>query len=566
MVQNRFIPILAVLAAVFSSTAISCGGKTSPGTASAPGAVSPADKDPFGKYPEPVTFTTGLEVSPNEEWPPGDSPLNNQYIRHIEEQLNIKVDVVWTASSADYRQKVNLAISSNSLPDGLVANDSQLNQMVKSGQLADLSQAYNDFASDTMRRLIDSSGGKALENGSFHGELYGLTSTSDGDFEFLWIRKDWMDKLGLAAPKSMADLKAIAKAFVEKDPGGNGPGRTIGISGPQNGGYLYSTFLTSGTNVYGFEPLFEAFNAYPGWWLRDASGNPVYGSITGETRAALQELAAWYREGLIDPEMGIRQDSTEAVISGRSGMFSGGWWMGYYMLPDVIKNNPQANFQCYAVPVDSRGVYRPRASSASYMYAVVNKNYAHPEAVIKLNNLLIRDESQFDQRNGSIGNFPMRIAFGMLDEGTRTLNAMRDVLSGAAAINDYTEEDFRIYKLLRKDLEKIRLVKKEPFDNMDIAYWDPAADMTAWQRSYSIMVGWAALADSKIEKVFSLTHSMTPVMESRWSNLKALEDETFMRIIMGQAPIESFDQFVKDWKAQGGERITGEVKELTASK
>ena len=44
-----------------------------------------------------------------------------------------------------------------------------------------------------------------------------------------------MDKLELAAPKSIADLKAIAKAFVEKDPGGNGSGKTIGISGPQNG-------------------------------------------------------------------------------------------------------------------------------------------------------------------------------------------------------------------------------------------------------------------------------------------------------------------------------------------
>lgn len=555
------------LVCVFALALSGCNGRPAAG-ASAPAASASAavDKDPFGKYPEPITFTIGLEVSPSEQWPEGDSPSSNQYTRYIEEQLNIKTEVVWTASNADFRQKTNLAISSNSLPDGLVVNDTQLNQMVKSNQLADLTGAYNDFASDTMRQLIDSSGGKAVENGSFNGKLYGLTSTSDGDFEFMWIRKDWMDKLGLEAPKSIADLKAVAKAFVEKDPGGNGPGKTIGLSGPQNGGYLYSTFLTSGTNVYGFEPLFEGFNSYPGWWLKDASGDPVYGSITGETRTALGELASWYKEGLIDPEMGIRQDSTEAVISGRSGMFSGGWWMGYYMLPDVIKNNPQANFQCYAVPEDSGGVYRPRASSASYMYAVANKNYAHPEVVIKLNNLLIREESKFDQNKGAIGNFPMRIAFGMLDEGTKTLHALRDVLSGTKTISDYSEDEFRLYKLLRNDLEKIKLVKTEPYANMDIAYWNPAADMTAWQRSYSIMVGWAALADSRIEKVFSLTHSMSSTMESRWANLKALEDEAFMKIIMGQAPLESFDQFVKDWKAQGGDRITAEVKEFAASK
>jgi putative aldouronate transport system substrate-binding protein len=540
-----------------------CGGR---GSGEHAESAAAGDGDPFGKYSEPVVLTTGLSVDPNEEWPAEDSPVHNQYTRHIEEQINVKVDVSWTASSSDYAQKVNLAISSNSLPDALVVNDMQFNQMVKSGQLADLAQAYNDYASDTMRRMIASSGGKAVENVSYNGKMYGLTSTSDGDFELIWIRKDWMDKLGLSAPKSIDDLRNIAKAFVEKDPGGNGPGKTIGISGPENGGFMYSTFLTSGTNIYGFEPLFSAFGSYPGWWIKDTSGKAAYGSILPETRTALAELARWYKEGLIDPEMGIRQFSAEAVIGGRSGIFSGGWWMGYAMLPDVIRNNPQANFQCYAVPAGTDGIYRPRASSASYTYVVVNKNYAHPEAAIKINNLLIRDESSFDFRKGSIGNFPLRIAMGMLDECSFTLQAFRDILAGRKTIEDFSDEEFRLYKLLKNDLEKIRLVKTEPYDSVDISAWNPAADMSAWQRSYSIMAGWAAYQDSPKEPVYSLTHSLTPAMETRWSNLRALEDETFMKIVMNQAPIEAFDAFVRDWKAQGGDRITGEVQEYIASK
>ncbi|WP_239297125.1 hypothetical protein [Paenibacillus sp. ACRRY] len=50
-------------------------------------------------------------------------------------------------------------------------------------------------------------------------------------------------------------------------------------------------------------------------------------------------------------------------------------------------------------------------------------------------------------------------------------------------------------------------------------------------------------------------------MESRWSNLKKLEDETFLKIIMGAAPLDTFDTFVSDWKKQGGDKITEEVKE-----
>jgi putative aldouronate transport system substrate-binding protein len=550
-------------ACLFGGCKRSGPGETAGGTA-AP--VNAGDKEPFGRYAGPVVLTIGLSVDPNEEWPAGDSPENNQYTRHIDEQLNVKVDVAWTASSSDYDQKVNLAISSNSLPDALVVNDMQFNQMVKSQQLADLAQVYNDYASDTMRRMIASSGGKAIENVTYNGRMYGLTSTSDGDFELIWIRKDWMDKLGLPAPKSMEDLRNIAKAFVERDPGGNGPGRTIGVSGPENGGFMYSTFLTSGTNIYGFEPLFSAFGSYPGWWIKDSAGKAAYGSVLPETRAALEELAGWYREGLIDPEMGIRQFSSEAVISGRSGIFSGGWWMGYAMLPDVIRNNPQANFQCYAVPAGRVGIYRPRASSASYTYVVVNKNYAHPEAAVKLNNLLIRDEGSFDFRRGSIGNFPLRIAMGMLDECPFTLQAFRDVLAGRKTTSDFSEDEFRLYKLLKNDLEKIRLVKGEPYGSTDISSWTPAADMSAWQRSYSVMVGWAAYQDNPKELVYSLTHSLTPAMETRWSNLKALEDETFMKIVMNQAPVEAFDEFVRNWKAQGGDRITAEVQEYVDSK
>jgi multiple sugar transport system substrate-binding protein/putative aldouronate transport system substrate-binding protein len=41
-----------------------------------------------------------------------------------------------------------------------------------------------------------------------------------------------------------------------------------------------------------------------------------------------------------------------------------------------------------------------------------------------------------------------------------------------------------------------------------------------------------------------------------------MEDETFLKIILGTAPIDSFDQFVTDWKAQGGDEITAEVQAM----
>ena len=50
-------------------------------------------------------------------------------------------------------------------------------------------------------------------------------------------------------------------------------------------------------------------------------------------------------------------------------------------------------------------------------------------------------------------------------------------------------------------------------------------------------------------------------MQKKWSNLKKIEDETFLKIILGTVPIEEFDTFVENWYAQGGTEITQEVTE-----
>ena len=76
-----------------------------------------------------------------------------------------------------------------------------------------------------------------------------------------------------------------------------------------------------------------------------------------------------------------------------------------------------------------------------------------------------------------------------------------------------------------------------------------------------MMVGGRPLVDTEFEEVPSLLYEQTPLMESRWVNLRKLEDETFLRIIMGAAPLETFDSFVENWKRQGGDQITQEVKD-----
>nr|WP_312884367.1 extracellular solute-binding protein [Paenibacillus xylanilyticus] len=560
--SKKMVMVAMMLLLTFTSACSSAGSKEN-GTAgnnTTPGVAEEGPADPFGKYDQAITLTYGKEVDPTDKsLPAGDTPENNQYSRYVKDNLNIDTKVTWQAATGtNYEQKVNLAISSNDLPDALVVKDTQLRAMVKAGQLEDLTDAFNRYASPAMKSYMEKTNGVSAEAVTFDGKMYAIPSIqvhSDGVHQ-MWIRKDWLDKLGLEPPKTMEDLENVAKAFVEQDPDGNGQNDTIGIAGQQNGGRLYANFLESTNNTYGLDPIFGAYKAYPGYWLKDDSGSPVYGSILPETKEALAKLRDMYANGLIDKELGIRKSASEPVVNGNAGIFFAPWWMGYGPLPDAIKNNPEANWQAYLLPLDAEGQFNAHMGAPSTVFVVVRKGYEHPEAVIKMLNLLIRDESKFDI-SVPVGHYPLRVPMSYMDESEYSAKALQEVLVGSKKPEDFTDPG---YKLLAADIQNVKKVKKEPYDNMDIQYWDPQADLGVWSRIYSLLVGSSSLQQD-YNKVYSLLYSQTRTMESRWSNLKKLEDETFLKIIMGAAPLDTFDTFVSDWKKQGGDRITEEVKE-----
>jgi putative aldouronate transport system substrate-binding protein len=437
------------------------------------------ESGPFGKYGTTVTLNIGKQVEPTFKYPEGDSPETNIYSRYLKETINVDVKNAWQAGSqSDYFQKINLSIAANDLPDGLgIITTQHLKAMVAAGQLADLTDAYNKFASPAMKKMFDKTEGQAMAAVTFGGKMYAIPNIAvpEDSYHVMWIRKDWLDKLGLKPPKTLAELEAVAKAFVDKDPGGNGPGNTVGIAGPQNGGKLYCTFVESTSNAFGFDPVFGAYHSYPAFWLKGADGKAVYGSILPETKAALAKLADWYAKGLIDKEMGVQKDAVVPVVSGRAGIFFGPWWVGYWPFPDAFKANPNANWQAYAVPLDAKGAWTPHGGMTSgNQFSVIRKGYAHPEVIIKMLNCLIRDEGTFDQKSATIGDYPLRVPMAFPDECQVEIQALKDVLAGKKTPADFDKPEFKPYKLLYPDVSVIKAVKLDPVDNFESMYFNKA--------------------------------------------------------------------------------------------
>ncbi len=107
----------------------------------------------------------------------------------------------------------------------------------------------------------------------------------------LWFyRQDWLDKLGLTAPKTMEDLYNVLKAVKEGDPNGNGEADEIPFSVRSQGSNGRANLMPF-VHSYGIEEFFFAEDDVV-----------KLGAIDPRMKEALTWLSKCYTEGLIDQE------------------------------------------------------------------------------------------------------------------------------------------------------------------------------------------------------------------------------------------------------------------------
>ena len=526
--------------------------------------TSGTDEMAFKKFDEPVDVHIGMSISPiDTTLPAGDDAGNNQYTRYLKDTYNINVVVDWTAAEGnDYNQKVSLAIASDSLPDALIANDpSYLRKAAKSQMLKDITALFDQYASTQIKGIMDSTGGRAVDNVTFDGKMQALpnvTVDTDGVHN-LNVNKKWLDEYGLEIPKTLDDIENIAKVFLEKKPVGD---ETIALTGPDKNGRPYCTFLESSNNAHGFDPIFQAYDAYTGYWLQD-DGGVYYGTTDEKMKPALERLAKWYKEGIIDPEMGTRDSSGEVVNANQAGMWFGPWWSLGYGNGDSYKNDPEANWQAYPI-FDDEGNWNVHMKDIGTSSCMISKKASDDTAaaVIIMYNALVKDEGTFDT-SVAIGWYPLRVVAAAADEVEYQHVELEKILRGEADPEDYNDPQ-SIYKLMYQDALKVKNVVPGYEAGRDLNVSDFNMENHGdFQRMYSLLIGDRPFATTEVTKeVHSVTYSMTETMEKKWSNLKKMEDETILKIITGQADISTFDTFVTEWHAQGGDEILAEVAEF----
>ncbi|PLT45373.1 extracellular solute-binding protein [Paenibacillus sp. FSL W8-1187] len=498
----------------------------------------------FSAYKEPVTIHTVTSEYPSAKYPQGDDITNNVWIRRYQEKYNIKVVTDWV--SDEYDTKLNLAITSNDLPDVFKVNASQLQQLIEADMIMDLTEVFDKYASSRLKDYMKADT-DSYESGMKDGKLYGIPQLHWGlidQSDYIWIRNDWKEELGLKDPQSPEDIKNIALAFMEKHGG-------YGMAVDQTLDYL---------NV-----LAVSWNAHPDMWIKDSSGSIVYGSIQPEMKDALQAWAEWYKQGIIDPEFAIKDFSAmnADVVAGKVGLQPYYQWWGYNPGVDTITNlGKEAIFYPYLLRTANGEEAKQSISFANGSYIVAKKSFKHPEAAVKLLNdyAYIVDEGLEKESKETLS--------GLLD------NDMAHVVGAFRVLNPTS--DYEQYEAVSAALES-----GDSSGLTSSGMWQKYKNSIEFKENATPSAVGDYLQQGAPKSAFSLAKKIydsgnyiktelwgaTPeALAAYGTTLDDILTEGFTKIIMGSESIDYFDTVVQNWKTAGGDAATQAVNEAYGNK
>lgn len=515
------------------------------------GSWESAAQSPYGAYPELVTYTLGqMSGTNNSNLPDGNTYEDNAYTRYLKKILNIQNENIYMESEDRYDEFVNILIKDQTLPDVLVISDrGMLKELVENDLVEDLTEVYQNCTSKRIKEMFESYGSGLLESVKFDGKLMAIPETvTDHGPRLMWLRKDWIDKLGLEEPKTLADAFDIIEAFVQN--------RMGATEGEDPVGLVCDTDLVGTTSSsYSVDPVFDKFGASPRKWINQR-GEIVYGSVTEETKNALSYLHELYERGVLDQNFALRAQNNlrDLVVGGKCGAFFGLWWTPNNPLMDIYEIDKDAEWMPYYLQeVDWKNVY---ASFSDSKYVVVRKGYEHPEIVMKIISVLF-DYSRYTAEDA--------------DEVNEYFALNVDPTARPLVINvDYNEATFQI----TKDILAVMSGQRQESTLSEIAksYYDAAEKYIHGESE--IAEDWAAY-ESRLVAVGRLLDGNYRSVKSKYlddsdgevpKSLLQLEKNSFIQIIMGVKPVSYFDEFVETWYEEGGEELTQQIRKSNSGK
>jgi len=507
--MKRILLVLLVMA-LFVSTLAGCGTRT-----------TTAVQDGKVKYGTtyPLSTNTTLSVWANEVINPVYKSYTEQpFYVNLMKRTGVKLDYKFPRGD-QHREAFNLLIASNQLPDIIqydwLALPGGPEKYLKEGYIIPLNDLIDKYAPNLKKYLAN------------HPDVDKMVKTDKGvyyAFPFLrgdeWlnvysgpvVRKDWLDKLGLAVPQTINEWEVALKAFKDK----------MGIKAPL-------TFVCDYTFETGF--LSGAYGVELAYYLED--GKIKYGPQEAGWKDFISLLSRWYKEGLIDADIATIDSKimTTRMSSGQSGATLGsGGYLGMW-LPPLMQKDEKANLVAAPFPTLKKGE-TPKFGQYGNLYlgiasSAITKECKDVELAVKFLDYRFSDEGIMFCNFGEEG-----VSYNMVNGypkfSDEIMNA-KDFMSEATKYINYNSSvnDKRMYEQ--------RL--KYPQQKEAIGIWAK----TDAKKYYLPPITASSEESSEVAKLTS--------------DIDTYVKEMMLKFVLGQESLDNYDAYLANLKKIGVDKL-----------
>ena len=464
----------------------------------------------------------------NDTWCAGVSYNDGTAVqKEIENRTGVHIE--WDTYSSDVETVLQTRLASlEGLPDMVEIPPFDSNVGVdtysSNGVLIPLNDLIKEYAPN-IQALFNKYPALEAMCTSSDGNIYALAGwwgdINDYVPDYLYIRQDWLDNLGLEMPETVDELYDVLVAFKEQDANGNGnPDDEIPMATKNGIKQLY--YLMTG---FGYDT-----NSL---WYTDDNGEVHYAAVEDQYKDMLAFLNKCYSEGLISDDLDgtlLTQNITEDKV----GIVCHDPADNMASSDDLaLTSNPECDYEFMPVlQANENGTARMTKRGLTWHYYGITSACENPETAIQWIDYVYASEDGLMLYNYGIegmsyeydadGNIQFTDLITNNETYTSAFSALRSIGAWPTYfINDFGEAFMKIF-----EGTKVETACKDAYGNME----DPFPEMLG-------------------------TAEESEVYTSVWPDLSTYLDEMFTAFVIGTESLDNFDKYVETAYSMGMQDI-----------
>jgi|GEM_PF-4184690 len=480
----------------------------------------------------------------------GETFRDNRWTQLYRDKLNVEIVYDWIALGWDNkREKLGLDLVAGDMSDCIVFDDiGMAMDTYDAGLTISLQDLFEEYASDQVKEFFATPAAQNLLSlCTLDGELIAIPEIASDLVQspMMFIRKDWLDNLGLALPENREDVLNIIKAFRDDDPDKDGLKDTYGLG-------LTGNLVQYVGILNGFA---EMYNSLPYIWYEGDSNQIEFGGVQENSFTALEELASLYNDDYIDKEFITKTETTlnDDIANGKIGLVFAPEWLCWNAIKSSYIVNPEVEWVVLPV-LDGDGISKTINSEVyARGYIAINKDFSHPERIIQMINLY------FDTVWGEDGNPEYYFSNTKYDNlwhlsplqflnpvASQDYDILTGLIAGELTQEDVTSGEWETYQIYLKHENNETLTPSEYALYMSTR---TAEVKNLYYTSVDTITSWKLVLTTR-------------------TTIGNLQTDTYIQIIRGATSgtaREAWDQYVSEWYSRGGTALLQEYNDWFAN-